>query len=145
MLTLMSLKKFTILSGVILLSSCATLDLGKSVDKSQITIETKRSRFASIGYIDIYEQKDESLIRGKVRRNYYGRGTIPGHIDIELTDAAGKNLFKEVTYSRQSSLRSHTADFSVKIPFHISKGSRLLIMHHDAGHRRDCIETDKQS
>jgi len=145
---MLNLKYFLIttsLTGVLLISGCATLNYGEPYDMSNVTLETERSRFGAIGRISIYQQKEGSLIRGEVRRNYYGRGTIPGHIDIELTDSAGKSVFKDVTYSRQTSLRSHTADFSIKIPFSISKGSRLRLVHHDGGHREDCVKNGQKS
>jgi len=144
MTKLQAISLITSLTGVLLISGCATLDYGEPYDLSNVTVETERSRFASIDRINIYTQKEGSLIRGEVRRNYYGRGTIPGHIDIELTDAAGKRVFNDKTYSHQTSLRSHYADFSIKIPFSITKGSHLRLVHHDGGHREDCEKNDKK-
>ena len=142
----MFFKKPTIvIAGIIVLSGCATVDYGSPIDSSTVNIDTQRSRFADIGRIQLYQQKEGILLRGQVRRNYYGRGTIPGHIDIELTDAAGKRVFNEKTYSHQTSLRSHYADFSIKIPFSIAKGSHLHIVHHDGGHREDCVKNDQKS
>jgi len=144
MLNLQSLIIVASLAGVLLISGCATLNYGEPYDMSNISLKTERSRFAKVDRVNIYKQQEGTLIRGEVRRNFYGRGTIPGHVDIELTDSTGKSVFKEKTYSRHTSLRSHYADFSIKIPFPVAKGSHLRIVHHDGGHREDCVKNDQK-
>lgn len=138
MLTFLYEKPLITLLSLSILSGCAMLDYGKPLDSDYITVEIQGSQVADVGRVNVYAQDNGSLIRGEVRSKRYDRLPIPGHVDIEIIDAKGEIVFKDVLHYKRRSIRSFTADFSIELSPNIPKGSHLLITHHEFKHREDC-------
>ncbi|MCF6280835.1 MAG: hypothetical protein L3J28_01290 [Candidatus Polarisedimenticolaceae bacterium] len=74
---------------------------------------------------------DEMVLRGELTRRIPARGSIPGHLHIELI-GPDNGLIKtaEIDYKRKNR-RSRYSHFSLSIPEILVAGSTLRIIHHD--------------
>ena len=134
---LKTLKYFITIIAMTLLSSCATTNLGTLLDNDAVKIEKHSSRIASIGQVNVYKQKDGTLIRGKIRRNSYSRGHISGHVDIQLIDEKGKILHSDSTGYAHSGIRFSSERFSLKLKQVMVEGNLLRITHRESIHRKE--------
>jgi hypothetical protein len=74
-----------------LLAGCATA--GKDlVGTGTVTIEKVPSAWGTIGFVRVLQEGEEVTLRGAVNRRPFGRGFIPGHIELQVINPDGDVL-----------------------------------------------------
>ena len=126
-------RRLFLISGVLILSGCATLNQGEYLDEKTIKVERIDSPHAKIGFVSIKKMDKVTWIRGDIKRRVPVRGPIFGHLDVTVTSPDGKTLFKDTVTFKRKSLKSKTAQFLIEIKSPILVGSNVSIKHHYLG------------
>ncbi|MCO6411333.1 MAG: hypothetical protein J5I92_01185 [Thiogranum sp.] len=124
--TMAILTTFTVIAG------CAIT--GKElVGDNTVKVEKISSEWGVVTFVSVVQEGDEVALRGEVRRRPIGRGSIPGHIDVEVLDSSGATLERMSTDYRRLSIKSRYAKFDANLGTIPPSGSTIRVIHHDAG------------
>jgi len=83
---------------VLFLTTGSALATSRDLVKDNIvTIERIASRYATVGKVSVQEIDSVVSVSGAVKkRTSYGRGPIPGHIDVEFIGPGGRTFVKKM-------------------------------------------------
>jgi len=133
------IKSFVMIATILAIAGCASDQPGQILDRSVVSVESEDSRVASIEQVAVYRTSTGSMIRGIVRRRFPTLGSIPGHVDVTLSDKQGKVIYQGTLHYSFNSLKSKTATFSVSLPQDIEPGAHLIMRHDKFEYRQDCV------
>lgn len=114
-----------------LTTGCATTGRDLVRDNT-VKVEKISSEWGVVTFVSVVQERDEVALRGEVRRRPIGRGSIPGHIDVEVLDSSGATLEQMSTDYRRLSIKSRYAKFDAKLGTIPPSGSTIRVIHHDA-------------
>ena len=123
------------LIGVVLfISSCATQKVNL-VDEGIITVEPKRSKKVIIDRVKVYQDNENAVISGRVRRQSRLPSFINGHVDVTILKPDGAQLKKAAAYYYPRQIQNRRAgggsSFKVRIPFELIRGSKVRVDYHN--------------
>ncbi len=82
----------------------------------------------------VYQDGDELVISGKVRRPY-GSFAVAGHVDIEMLDPEGTTFKKTIATHIPRIVRRkgpRDASFTVRLPIILPKGATVRVGYHSS-------------
>jgi hypothetical protein len=119
--TIAFLTTFGILAG------CATK--GKDlVGSDTVRIEKVSSARGTIGFVRVIQEGEEVTLHGKVSRRPFGRGFIPGHIDLQVINPEG-DLLEKCVIDYYPGPKSTYANFHATLKG-MPAGSTIRVIHH---------------
>jgi len=133
------IQPFVMVAAILAIPGCASVQPGQSLDRRVVSVESEDSRVASIEQVTVYRTSTGSIIRGLVRKRFPTLGSVPGHIDVTLSDKQGKVIYQGTTPYSFNSLKSKTATFSINLLQAIEPGAHLTIRHDESEYRQDCV------
>ena len=108
------------------------------VDNGTVTIECVNSKRMLVSRVYVYQEGDELVISGRVKRRFStGIGT-GGHVDIAMFNQEGTpiiNISKH--YTPRLTKHSRTSSFTVHLPLIISERSIVRVVHHSGVHHEN--------
>ena len=102
------------------------------IHDNTVKIEKVSSKRGAVTFVSVIQEGDEVVLRGEVRRRPTGRGSIPGHIDVEVIDSSGANMEQMSTGYRRSGTKSRYAKFHSRLAAVPPSGSLIRVIHHNA-------------
>jgi len=121
--------KTTSLVFVLLASTGCSALTDNYTQENNIKINKLNSDMATIAQVNVEQTESGIYIRGQLRRKLNQRGSIPGHIDIEIKNPAGKSLYKQkVSYMRKNTQSAYSR-FYQAIDLKPEPGSTILVKH----------------
>lgn len=133
----MIFKTIAIISGFIGMVTLMGCSSNINIVKEEVAIERIHSDRANITRAYLQTSGATMLLRGELKRRLPGRGSIPGHLHIELINSDGV-VFKEadIGYKRKS-VKSRISNFYLDIPSDPSGIKSVRIIHHSRSHMVD--------
>lgn len=126
------IKTSIAVSSMIGMISMVGCSLNTSLTNEDITVERINSSSAKITRAYLQSMETILLLRGELTRYIPARGSIPGHLHIELIDP-NDTAFKETEIGyRRKNRKSRYAKFYLPIPGDLRTISRVRVIHHDA-------------
>ncbi|MFH1739964.1 MAG: hypothetical protein ABIH23_13220 [bacterium] len=128
-------------TGVVLMSGCAC-KRASLVDSGAVSLERVPSKYARVSVATVYQEEDQLVVSGAVKRDYFFRSHLRGHVDVETVDLNGEVLEQVcASYLPREIPRmgSRSSMFKVRMPVHPDKGSRVRLTHRNT---RYCVEQD---
>ena len=123
-----TLASIAVLATFTIITGCATM--GKDlVRNGSVNIEKVSSRKATIVFVSVIQEGDQAVLRGEVRSRGFGRGPIPGHIDLEVIGTDGSVLEKSKIDYHQLSSKSTYAKFHATLKAMPPPGSIIRVTH----------------
>jgi len=121
---------------VLLLITDPVLSKERDLVKDNIVIiERVASKYARVAKVNVRKIDSMLSISGTLRkRSSFGRGPVPGHIDVNIIEPGGLVFSKNnVSYTRRSTL-SRVSRFKLKIKLNVvlASGSIVRVIHHVA-------------
>ena len=118
-----------IVFNLILLSGCST---GRNLIRDNtVTVERIDTNITYIKSVSVQQFDKEISIKGTVQRQHSGRGTVRGHVDLELITPNGRLIYQdEVPYYRKN-LKKGEANFQITLPEEPQAGSVLRLSLHN--------------
>jgi len=125
------IKTSVVVSSMIGMISLTGCSMNTWLAKEDVTVERINSSSAKITRAYLHSTETTLVLRGELTRRLPARGSIPGHLHVELIGPDG-TAFKEATpgYMRKNR-KSRFAKFYLPIPGDLTKISRVRITHHD--------------
>ena len=115
--------------GIAFLSSCS-LDTSL-VKKEDVIVERVNSNSVIITRAYLQHSNKTKVLRGELKRRVQIRGSIPGHLHIELFNSEGV-IFQEANVGyRRNGVTSGKATFFLEIPGDLSSIKSVRVTHHD--------------
>lgn len=115
---------------VAMLAGCATAQ--GLAQQQGVKLESVDSGSVRITRTYLDATEEETILRGELERRIPARGSIPGHLHVELIAPDGKVMKEaDIGYVRKS-FKSRLAKFSLPIPEPLVTGSTIRVTHHDA-------------
>jgi len=111
------------------LPACASM--GNKIDYQ---VETVPSKSAYISHVIVRETESGINISGEIRRQFPIRRSIPGHVDVEISELDGTLLTKNNIHYHRMSRKAVKARFSTQLQFLPAKGSSIRVLHHIGQH-----------
>ena len=124
-------RYLTIVSILFGLSACGTAPINIAREGT-VNLEYSSSRNLHFSLVGIYRNEVGVLITGELHKRSHGRGSIPGHIDIEIISPDGAILAIKSTNYKRGSIKSRRSQFAVEILIDLPINSTVRIMHNDA-------------
>ena len=119
----------TVVLIVFSITGCATNAEKNFLSKNNITIERVHSKNVHVEKADVIKTANGIRVYGYLKRHAKPRGTIPGHIDVEIINSNGESQgITRDSYSRTN--RRKQVKFSVVLNAVPENGSIIRVTHH---------------
>lgn len=118
----------------ILLAACSTnpADTGSRPSAlAHIKLERVDSVAAEVKHAYLSLIDDEVVLRGEVQRKMHKRGTVPGHLHVQVLDSRGEVLDDDIVCTTMKCRKTGTAKFIYKTGIPPEQISSIRIVHHD--------------
>jgi len=123
------LATFAILTTITLTAGCATTGRDLVRDNT-VKIEKVSSSRATVSFVSVLQEGNDVTLRGEVRRRpVVGRGSIPGHIDLEVIGPHGGILEETIVGYHRRSVKSRRASFRATLQTAPPLGSTIRVTH----------------
>jgi len=116
-------------TAITILTGCASNQ--GLIRTGDVTLEKVNSSSVKITRTYLHTTENAITLRGELTRRTPARGSIPGHLHVELIGLDGKVMKKaEISYKRKN-VKSRYAHFSLSVPDILAPGSTIRVTHHD--------------
>ena len=120
-------------AGVVFISGCAISNVNPN--ETSVLFESMSPKGVIISNVRAYEDADEFVIRGKVKRTFNNCcDATRGHIDIAVVAPDGLVMdIVSVLYTPRDTprIRSRASHFTARLPYTIPEDITLRITYHD--------------
>lgn len=96
--------------------------------------DSDRARLAKT---HVWQDGDVVIVYGCARRPWFGRGRIPGHVEVTIESGDRQTVhtytaawLPKTPFSRQWGIRRYV----LRVPLAVDPGTRLTVTHHPAPH-----------
>ena len=115
---------------IVYIAGCASNRINL-VDNGTVSIERVSSQRTLVSKVYVYQQEEELVISGRVRRRLSTGLAGGGHVDITVLNQEGKPI-KNISkgYLPRWIKHSRTSSFTVHLPLIISEASIVRVVHH---------------
>ncbi len=127
------LVQFLLIFFIMLITSCSS-NLVNLVDNGSITLENVNTLDVIFTKLQVFQDNENLVIKGRVKRRYYHPQIIFGYVDVILFSPSGSVVMKkrcEHYPRRLPKSRFDGSRFSICIPIIPSGGSKARIEYHD--------------
>ena len=104
------------------------------VRNGSLNVERISSDRARISTLDVRQDTEGVVVRGRLSKRYAGRSPIPGHLHIAFIDPEGGVLSHTRIRYWQLSGKSGLSEFYVQIPTEPPIESTVRVTHHSKNH-----------
>ena len=101
-----------------------------------LSIQVEDSFYASVEDVRV-ERVDGSIqVEGRLQRQHYQthHRMLPGHLDVILVDADGKEIYSTVVEYEKSMINQPYVDFNFVLEGTFESATNLIIRHHVGNH-----------
>jgi hypothetical protein len=110
-----------------ILAGCAT-QARDLVGNDTVELEKVSSALGTIDSVTVIQEGEEVKLHGEVKRRPYGRGFIPGHIVLDVTDPEGQVL-ERCVIDYYPGPKSTYANFHAVLKAPLPAGSTIRVIH----------------
>ena len=99
---------------------------------AHIKLERVGSTIAEIKHAYLSLVDDELVLRGEVQRKLHKRGSVPGHLHVQVLDNQGEVLDDEIVCTTMKCRKTGTAKFIYRTEILPDRISKIRIVHHES-------------
>ncbi|HPE81781.1 MAG TPA: hypothetical protein PKZ35_17465 [Gammaproteobacteria bacterium] len=121
-----------VLASALSLSACAGLPSDLAAQDA-VNVERQGSRNAEVAAVRVRSAEDGLHVNGYLRKRFYARGQIPGHLHIQALDRAGEVLADEVSGYHRPRANSRRSHFSQLLEVNPESVRTIRVVHHGLG------------
>lgn len=137
-------KIFFYLLLVSTISGCATISPFSTYEKrDDIKIEKISSSKGNVGYVEVYEGADTTIVRGSIRRTTPSRMSL-GHIHVDMYNAANTLVERTIVgYRMRKNGRrvANSAKFKAVLGTPIPPDAKVVVKLHRGDHYQENTPT----
>ncbi|MEZ5542941.1 MAG: hypothetical protein R3F42_13010 [Pseudomonadota bacterium] len=114
--------------ATLFITGCATTGRDLVRDNT-VQIEKVSSRWATVRSVNVVQEDGEVTLRGEVVRWPPVRGSIPGHIDLQVIGPDGEIVKEAVIEYHRRSVKARYATFHTTLKPATAAGSTIRVTH----------------
>lgn len=117
-----------VISMVAMTTGCATMSRDL-VRENTLNIEKVSSKIGTVTDVHIVQDESQVRIYGELTHSTLGRGTIPGHVDLEVIGPDGDVLEQTTIEYHRRSMKSKISTFHSTLQTMPPVGSTIRVIH----------------